>query len=156
MLAEFQAMPDIRGHRINLTWTWTAPGDRPALRLLRQRRAYPTGPEDGLNVLDLADPFWTPGRAWARIERTLYLGHGLTAESRLCHAQVHLYFDESGATLPLLAVITLYDSATDATTTVRIEEINRVERSQAAAPPWTLVKTARIFATQASRPSCPS
>ena len=152
MPIEFKAEADAHGGRVDLTWTWTAPGDRPQLRLLRRRRACPTGPEDGLCVLDLADHFWMPDQTYARVERTFYLGRGTTAENRLRHAEMHLHFAAPDASQPSLVVVAHYDPIADATVTTRIEEISRLERSQIATPPWTSVEIVEIFATPGGGP----
>jgi len=103
-------------------------------------------------VLNLADPFWAPDQTWACIERSFYLGRGMTVENRLRHAEVHLYFDDPDAAQPSLVAVAYCDPTADSMATIRIEEISRLERSQIATPPWTSVETVEIFATPGGGP----
>jgi phage tail-like protein len=152
VIAELRADADIRGQRIDLSWTWSAPVERPALRLLRRQRAYPTRPQDGLLVLDLADLFVAFKTPWARITRTLYLVPNTMAGGGLRQAEVAHYFDLAGAAEPVQVVVRYYDPAAGLLETVRLEEVSRVERVAAPALPWASVETLEIFATPGGGP----
>lgn len=152
MIAEFRADADIRGHRIDLSWTWTAPVERPALRLSRRQKTYPSGPEDGLQVLDLADLFVAFTQPWARITRTLYLVPNAVTEGGLRQAEVALNFDIPEATEPVQVVVRYYDPVAGLEQTVTLEEVSRVERVVAPALPWSSVETTKVFATPGGGP----
>ena len=158
MLSEFTAEADIRGQRIDLAWIWTAAGDRPGLRLVRRRRLYPTGPEDGLLVLDLADLFREPATPWERVERTLYwvpstpsTVHRL-AETAQRQADVTLYFTTFEDAAPSQIVVGYYDTAAEAFEIVRLAEVSRMERSETSASPWAAAETLDIFVTPGGGP----
>ena len=76
MLSDFRAETDLRGGRINISWSWSSPEERwPGLQLLRRQRTYPDRTEHAVPVLDLGDLFQTPTRLWSRLDRALYLFH---------------------------------------------------------------------------------
>jgi phage tail-like protein len=147
VLVELYAEADIRGKRIDLRWAWQTAGGRPGLRLLRRQRAYPTGPADGIIVLDLADLFIAPDTAWPRIARTVYLVSNSVTEGEQRQVEVALYFDAAGAAAPVVAVIAYYDAAAGSMQLVRVEEVSRTEQVEAPAPPWDNVTTLEIWAT---------
>lgn len=156
MLAEFRAEPDLRGHRLDLTWTWRSPGARPGLRLLRRQRAYPTGPLDGLVILNLPDLFSGPNQPWARILTTVYLVPNAVAEGGLRQAGVEQYFDDPAASEPARVVVSYYDDAAGEMQVVRLEEVSRVELVAGPAAPWANVTTLDIFATPGGGPEEPA
>jgi phage tail-like protein len=156
VIAEFRADADLHGQRINLSWAWIAPSQRPGLRLLRRQRAYPDGPEDGLAILDLGDLFRAPNQPWARIAHTRYLVPNSTAEGGLCQAQVRRYFDLPAAGEPSQVVVRYYETAAGLLQMVQLEEVSRVVRVVAPSPPWASVETLDIFATPGGGPEVPA
>ena len=44
--------PTPTGNRIDLTWSYPSPGPRPAVRVVRREGGHPTGPDDGVLVVD--------------------------------------------------------------------------------------------------------
>lgn len=152
MLLDFKAEANIRTRRIDLRWRWVAPGDRPGLRIVRSRGEYPETAEDGLRILDLAEVFRGPDTAWARITRIRYLVPNTASEIGLLQARVSLYFDPADTDDPLVVVVAAYNDGSDAMQEVRLEEVSRLEISQAAVPPWTSVETTEVFSTPGGGP----
>lgn len=152
MLTEFRAEPNIRGNRLDLTWTWRSPGPRPGLRLLRRQRAYPAGPADGLVILNLPDLFVAPNQLWARIRTTLYLVPNGMGEGGLRQAGVEQYFDDPAAAGPVQVVVSYYDTVAGSMEAARLEEVSRVELAAGPAAPWENVATLDIFASPGGGP----
>ena len=152
MLSEFNAEADIRGRRADLTWTWVAPGERPGLRLVRRLGEYPATVGEGLRVLDLSDVFRVPDIPWARIARIRYLVPNAVSDIGLLQAIVSLYFDPVDAADPVQVVVATYDDVSEDMEELRIEDVNRLELTQAATPPWTSVETLEVFATPGGGP----
>jgi phage tail-like protein len=142
VLAEFCAESDIRGQRINLNWFWAAPGDRPNLRLVRRRRAYPTGPEDGLCVFDLADLFKDHDEPWTRIQQSRYLILNSTAEGGLRQAELAAYYGQHDQ--PVEVQVAYYDQKAASVKVVRITDVVNLQRSVDPSPPWDAVETIEI------------
>lgn len=102
MLSGFQAEGNILGFQVDLSWTWTGPGARPALVLVRSRRAHPHSASglrrhedlehNGLQVVDLEQTLGDPADGWALIQRELYLGRNTGVESNLQLAEFSQYF----------------------------------------------------------------
>jgi phage tail-like protein len=127
-LIEFSAVADRRGRRINLDWAWVSPGDRPRLRLVRRRRAYPTDPADGLLVLDLGDLFQPDGRPWRWIKRRLYLITNAVTEGGLLQAEVIRYLPDSPSR-PGQVTVAIYDPAAPAQV-IKLPGVTRIEKSR--------------------------
>ena len=70
-MANFRLEADIRGARVNASWTWNGPVPDPGLRLLRRKRAFPAAADDGDAIFDVADAVWESGQAWGRVEREI-------------------------------------------------------------------------------------
>ncbi len=113
MLTALQAKPNLRGYSVNLEWSWTGPGGRPSLVLLRRTRAHPQSSNsllreedletDGLVVLDLEQTLGVSD-TWAKTQRELCLGRNALAEGNLFLAEFSQYFrsaepPESGQSL---------------------------------------------------------
>lgn len=128
MRGELKAESDIRGQRIDLTFTWAAPERQPRLRLVRRRRAYPRHAEDGLCVLDLGESFQGAGRPWPRRQRRLYLVDNSLAEGGLRQAEFALFYDQAGR--PVRAQVTWYDTGKRTVVAQSITAVTRVEWTQ--------------------------
>ncbi|MBV7337521.1 hypothetical protein KFU94_56695 [Chloroflexi bacterium TSY] len=83
MLTDFTAKANIHGHRIDLSWSWTGGEERPKMRLLRRRYAYPTRSNDGFCIFDTDTFFGQSVQSWGRVERTFYLDSSVNVESNL-------------------------------------------------------------------------
>lgn len=146
MIADFNAISDIRGERIRLSWTWTGPDPgRPGLKLLRRREAYPRDAADGMEVADLADLFRTPNQGWGRIRQTRLLVLNTAAEGGLEQARFSLYYPNASDTVPERAVIAYFDAAIPGRVVVSLGEVTRIEIGVAGSPPWDAVETLEIF-----------
>ncbi len=152
LLTEFKAESDIHGRRINLSWIWTEPGDSPTLQLVRRRRAYPTGPEDGLPVLNLADLFSQSGQTWARIERTLYLDPSTADAGEMRRAEVRYYFKTVDAAEPARVTLSYFEAAANAFQTIDLENISRLKQTETSQPPWDSGQRVEILATPGGGP----
>ena len=95
MLSDLTARSDVRGRRVDLAWTWSGLGDRPAFRLVRRRTAYPTGPDDGYPVLDTSALFRAPDEPWPNVEQLRFLAAGSSAEGGLLQAAVTLFGEDA-------------------------------------------------------------
>lgn len=151
MLSEFRAEADLRGHRINLGWTWVATGERPRLHLVRRRRAYAINFDDGLNVFGLAELFRLADQPWVRIERTLYLVPNANAEGGLRQAETAFFYVGSAAQ-PFRVDMAYYHGPLDQIRQVRFEEVSRIERSEIVTAPWSRVETMELFITPGGGP----
>lgn len=153
MLTEFQAGSDIRGYRINLEWIWVTDADtRPAFRLMRRTRAYPSGPDEGFCVLDTTELFSQPGLASARIERRLFLGHNMIVESDLGLVEVVYFFNAMDAEKDRPFQVAVSYNAPDpdnpASTiwrTMRLEGVTHIELAERSEPPWDKVEVCDIY-----------
>jgi hypothetical protein len=133
VLSDLVARADIRGHRIDIGWTWKGADRAPPLRLVRRRRAYPEGTEDGLVVLDTGEPFPRPNPPRTRIERSLYLVSNSLAEGGLLQAEVRLLYvydrDAKPGTLTGV-VVSYYDPKDNESTVLVFDKVPRVTRQQ--------------------------
>lgn len=156
MLTDFLASANIRGEQIDLGWTWTAPGPRPGLRLIRRRRAYPWAVEQGLCVADIADLFDAHASQEVRVERQYYLPINAQIEGGPYMAEVALHYADTDAEQPYRVVLAYYDSAMVAPQEnyprVSISEVSRVERQVTISAPWAQVSTLEIFITPGGGP----
>jgi phage tail-like protein len=156
MLAELTANADLRGHRIDVSWTWSGLDARPAFRLLRRRRAYPAGPDDGYRVLDVDELFGAADEPWARVARARYVAGGSAAEGGLLQAEVAFFHDAPGGSDPARIEVTVHDPAVGSGTPERIEEVSRVELTEGEAAPWGSVEALEIFHTPGGGPEAPA
>lgn len=156
MLTGLYAKGDIRGERIDLGWTWTAPGARPALRLIRRRRAYPSTLEQGLCVVDVQDLFDGLSASEVRVERHYYLPINTQVEGGLYMAELVLYFAGPDAGQAHRVMLAYYDHLTDEYQRLEIAEVSRIERHATIAAPWEQVQTLEIFITPGGGPEMPA
>ena len=120
MLSDLTARSDVRGGRVDVSWTWSGLGDRPAFRLVRRRTAYPSGAEDGYPVLDTSALFRAPDEPWPHVEQLRFVAAGSSAEGGLLQAAVTL-FGEAAAEVSLHGLAPLH-----------LEGLTAVERSEPA------------------------
>ena len=154
MLSDLQAESDIRGGRINLSWSWSGAGPLPGFRLLRRRRSYPSVVDDGAPVIDLDDLFAGVSAPAVRVSRSYYLPISAEVEGALQMAELALHFVDSGVgpdfvdgeAKPYRAVVGYLDSA-GAYQRVDLAEVSRVTRSDLAAAPWDALRRLEIFVT---------
>jgi len=145
-MGELLANPSMQGNRIDLSLSWTDPvAQSRSLRLVRRRYGYPTGPSDGLVLLDLADAFQSGDVPWFRIDRQRFLIINTPAESGLLQAEIALYFGETGDQ-PLRAVITIYDFATNLSQVYEIPNVVQVATTQGSNASFAAVTTIVISA----------
>lgn len=148
-LKQFKASANIRGGRVDLTWTdtWAAQAEQPLIRLLRRRRAYPKNLDDGLCLFDMTELFREPYAPWPRIERTVYLVPNRLAGSSLKQAEVVLFFAQDSSSEPARIEVGYYDAeGKEFHEEEPIVEVTRVIKEQSVQPPWTKVVTLDIFA----------
>lgn len=157
MLTDLYAKGDIRGERIDLGWTWTAPGARPALRLIRRRRAYPRDVAQGHCVVDLQEMFDGLSTSEVRLERHHYLPINAQVEGGMYMAELILHFAGPHAEQPHRVSVAYYDETAadpdDDFPRLSITEVSRVERHEDVTPaPWGRVQTLEIFTTPGGGP----
>lgn len=119
--------------------------DRPGLKLLRRRQAYPRSAADGLEVADIGGLFRAPDQGWARIERSRCLIVNTTAEGGLAQAQFSLLFAGASDTTPEQVIIGYYDAAADQQTIAPVADVTRIDRSAVGFPPWDAMETLDVF-----------
>ena len=146
MSAELHAVMDLHPGQINLDFTWTAPGPRPDLRLVRRQQSYPRNPEDGRPILELQDWFSASGDAWVKISSFRYLVPNSSPKGGLLQGEVIYSFKGANSLTPNQVVVRIYDIANQVTKEARIGDVTRVIDDQAPALSWTLVRTVEIFA----------
>lgn len=146
MLSNFQAHSDIRGHRIDVGWTWSGADPRPNLRLVRQRRAFSSNDSQGLTVFDLDEDFAGVDGSTIRMEQELFLGNNSVAESKLPMAELGLHYDGDSGKL-VRARVGIYDTATPEYHVVLIDEVSRVTIDDRPLAPWNRVVSWEIYAS---------
>lgn len=146
MLSALQAESDIRGNRIDLSWCWLAPGDRPGFRLQRQRRAYPRTVDDGARVADFEDLFTGLSVPSVRVKRSAFLPPATEVESGLQLAELALHsFGSDPSAEPYRAIVGYFDAAAATYQTVALADVSRVTRLDVPDAPWTNRRTVEIF-----------
>lgn len=126
-MPELVATADARGHAIDLSAAWSAPGTQPRdLRVVRRRRGYPISPDDGIALLDLADLFAAPIAPWDHIDRTRFLLLNPRAEGGILQAELSQYFAAAGDPHASRVAVRIYDAAKDQLQTSLIDAVTRV------------------------------
>jgi phage tail-like protein len=138
------AVSDLRGHRVDVSWASTGLGTRPAFRLVRRRRTYPAGPDDGYAVLDTGELFETADEPWERVSRVRCLAAGSSAEGGLVQAALAFFHVEPGDSDPVAVEVAVYDEAAAALAVVRIDDVTGVELTAPAPGPWGTVEQLAI------------
>lgn len=146
MINDLIATSHLQGERIDLAWTWTDSGtERPGLKLIRSRRAYPGSISDGLEVADTDSLFRSPDQGWERIDRIRFLILNSAAEGDLCQAEAEFRYVAAADPEPASAAIRYYDPALEQDASATLADITRVTRSVAPDGPWDSVETLEIF-----------
>ncbi len=141
------ARADLRGHRIDVRWSWSGEGTRPGFRLLRRRRAYPARADDGLVVVDMEDLFAGEDAPWARVSCTRYLLENSVAEGGLVQGEVTLFHSEADSSEPSRVRIRRFDPEEGSVKARTIDEVSRVERKLPDPAPWGAAEDLEIFHT---------
>jgi hypothetical protein len=145
VLHDLSASADVRGGRIDVAWLWSGLGERPGFRLVRRRRAYPDGPEDGYAVLELGELFRASDEPWVRISRIRYLTRGSVTEGGLVEAALAFFHGAAGSGEPEIVELAWHDAAAGGLAVQRIDEVSRLERTLPDPGPWALVEAVEIF-----------
>ncbi len=146
------------GRRVDLRATLDrsmSPGpvpDRPELRLVRRRLAFPTDADDGVVVVDLRDLFETPTEPWERLERFLFRTVNTPSADGTVEADVVFFFGTPLPSEPVVVRLRFFDPTTQSTVEELIDECSRVDRVVGAAPGWQSVETLEVFHTPGGGP----
>lgn len=111
-MGELTASAHLRGHRVRVGFSWHGGIQRPPLRLVRRRKAWPATASDGLVLVDLGRLFSTPSQPWGRVEHTRYLLLNSTAEGGLLQAELVLLYRKAGDTAPWVVELSVFDGTT--------------------------------------------
>ncbi len=153
------ASAPIRGHEIDLSLSWSDPGAQArSLRIRRQRWQYPTGPGDGLLVVDLAD-LMPPSRgawAWARIDRTRFLLLNARAEAGVLQAELAEYYAGAADLYPSQVSIGVYDAPTGALITTVLTNVTQVASKPSASADFGAITTLTIYTKPGASPAAPA
>jgi hypothetical protein len=156
-MTSLTAASDVGGRAIHVALTWSDPfGQARSLRILRRRWGVPTGPSDGLAVLDLADLFSPSDEPWARIDTSRFLLVNPRAEGGVLQAEVAGYFGNEGDVQPAQVAIRLYGAATDALVTTMISSVTRVESTPGTDPGFGAVTKVTIYTQPVVGPEVPA
>lgn len=127
-MAELTATPDLRGRGVRVGFSWAEGPQRPHLRLVRRRRAYPRDEEDGRVLVETEALFEGPLEPWARIEHVRGLAANSSAEGGLVLVELSLFFKRTGA--PGKAVFAFFDTAQQQWSRETLSTVTKVERKQ--------------------------
>jgi hypothetical protein len=156
-MAVFTASANVRGGAIDLTLSWTDPPDQAAsLRVVRRRWGYPTSPDDGLVLLDVADAFAAPATPWARIDRTRFLLLNDRAEGGILQGELARYYAGDADSEPRQVAVGIYDATADAFARVVITAVTRVTTVPATVPGYGAATAVTIYTMPAAGPEAPA
>jgi phage tail-like protein len=146
-LTAYSADSDIRGYRVDLSWVWSGTGARPPFRVVRRRRAYPSGPDDGYAVFDTSELFASADVPWQRVSLVRYLVAGSGAEGGLVQASVAFFHDAPGESTPAVVELAVFDPDNAALAVERIDDVTSVDRTLPDPGPWGSVEAIEIQQT---------
>lgn len=153
MITRFEAHSAIKPGQVDVTWTWQSNAvHRPGLRLVRQQRSFARQVDQGLTLVDLADRFSAERQPWARIENSIYALDHPQDEGGLRQAAVAFYYGDAADSQPNRVTITYYDATVEQMVFEVINDVTRIESTDAAADPWDNVHTIDIFAAPGGGP----
>lgn len=152
-LTALQAEADIRGSRIDLSWSWSSSSsnDRPGMRLLRRRSSYSKNTEEGHLVFSLAEIFQTPDQYWHRFETDRFVVTNSIAEGGLLQARFTRYYGDN-ATEPSRVSVDYYDTSMRQYQHVEIDNVTRIETSIELNTSWEKVITHQVYAEPNGQP----
>jgi hypothetical protein len=142
MSDELSGRGEVRAGRIDVSWVWTGPGERPGFRLLRRLRTHPVDPDEGYVVADSSELFGSPDEPWERMSRVRYVVGDGSTEGGLVSAALAFFHDVPGASSPVRVDLELRSPSGDHVVARRIDDVTRVER---IAPPDGAVDAIEIF-----------
>jgi phage tail-like protein len=146
-LTAYSADADVRGFRVAVSWVWSGLGERPPFRLVRRRRAYPSGPDDGYAVFDTSELFASPDVPWVRVSRVRYLAAGSGAEGGLVEASVAFFHAAPDSSAPAAVELALFDADVASFTRERIDNVTAVVRTLPPPGAWGSVESLEIRRT---------
>jgi len=111
-MGELTASAHLHGHGVRVGFSWHGGSQRPPLRVVRRRKAWPATANDGLVLVDLGRLFATPSRPWGLVEHTRYLLLNSTAEGGLLQAELVLFFQTAGDPTPERVELSVFNGST--------------------------------------------